>query len=52
MCSKESVGPRMVPWETLELTGCSQEDFSFRTMWSHLLLRKEEIRPHIWPETP
>ena len=38
--------------ETPALTGYSCEDFSSRTTWSYLLLRKDEIRPNIWPETP
>ena len=52
MYSRKSVGPRMEPWGTPALTGYSYEDFSPRTTPSHLLLRKKEIRPHIWPEIP
>ena len=38
--------------KTPALTGYSWEDFPSRTTWSHLLLRKEEIRPNILPEIP
>ena len=34
------------------VTGYSSEDFPSRTTWRCLLLRKEEIRPNIWPEIP
>ena len=40
----------MEPWGAPTLTGYSCEDFPSRTTPSHLLLRKEEIRPNIWPE--
>ena len=50
MYSRKSVGPRMDPWGTPALTGYFCEDFPSRTTRSHLLLRKEEIRPDIWPE--
>ena len=49
MYSRKSVGPRMEPWGTPALTGYYCEDFPSRTS---LLLRKEEIRPNIWPEIP
>ena len=52
MYSRKSVGPRMEPWGTPALTGYSCEDFPSRTTQSCLLLRKEEIRPNIWPEIP
>ena len=52
MHSRKSVGPRMEPWGTPELTGYSCEDFPSRNMWICLLLRKEEIRPDTWPEIP
>ena len=52
MYSRKSVEPRMDPWGTLPLTGYSCEEFPSRTPRSHLLLRKEEIRPNIWPEIP
>ena len=52
MCSRKSVGPRMEPWGTPSLTGYSCEDFPSKTTGSCLLLRKEEIRPNIWPEIP
>ena len=52
MYSRKSEGPRMEPWGTPTLTGYSCEDFPSRTTWSCLLLRKEEIRPNIWPEIP
>ena len=42
----------MDPSETPALTGYSCEDFPFRTTQSHLSLRKEEIRPNIWPKIP
>ena len=50
MYSRKSVGPRMEPWGTPALTAYSCEDFSSKTTRSRLLLRKEEIRPNIWPE--
>ena len=40
----------MEPWGTPALTGYSWEDFPSRTTWSCLLLRKDEIKPNIWPE--
>ena len=46
---RKSVGPRMEPWGTPALTGCSYEYFSSKSQ-SRLLLKKEEIRPNIWPE--
>ena len=52
MYSRKSVGQRMKPWGTLALTQYSCEDFPSRTTPSHLLLRKEEVRPNIWPEIP
>ena len=52
MYSRKSVGPRMEPWETPALTGYYWEDIPSRTTWSCLLLRKEEIRPNIWPTIP
>ena len=52
MHSRKSVGPIMEPWGTPALTGYSCEDFPSRTTRSCLLLRKEEIRPNIWPEIP
>ena len=50
MYSKKSVGPRMDPWGTSALTGYPCEDLPSKTTRSSLLLRKEEIRPNIWPE--
>ena len=50
MYSRKSVGPRMQPSGNPSLIGYSCEDFPSRTTRSHLLLRKEEIRPNIWPE--
>ena len=41
----------MEPWRTPLLAGYSCADFLSRTIQSRLLLRKEEIRPNIWPET-
>ena len=52
MYTRKSVGPRMEPWGTPPLPGYYCEDFSSRTTQSHTLLRKEEIRPNIWPEIP
>ena len=48
--SRKSVGPRMEPWGTPALTGYSCQNFPSRTTRSCLLLRKEEVRPNIWPE--
>ena len=50
MYSKKSERPRMDPWVTPALTTYSCENFPSRTTQSWLLLRKEEIRPNIWPE--
>ena len=47
MYSRKSLGPRMVPLGIPALSGYSCEDFPFRTTKSHLLLRKDEIRPNI-----
>ena len=52
MYSRKSVGPRIKPWRTQAFTGYSWEELPSRTTWSHLLLRKEEIRTNIWPEIP
>ena len=52
MHSRKGVGPRMDPWGTSALTGYSCEDFPSRPTQSHLLLRKEEKTPNIWPEIP
>ena len=48
MYSWKSVGRRMEPWGTLTLTEYSCEDFPFRTTWSHVLLKKEIVRRHIY----
>ena len=40
----------MEPWEIP--AGYSCEELPSRTFESHLLLRKEEIMPNIWPEIP
>ena len=40
----------MEPWETQALTGYPFQDFLSRTTQNRLLLRKEEIRPNVWPE--
>ena len=40
----------MEPWGTPALTGYSCKDFPSRTTQSCLSLRKEEIRPNIWPD--
>ena len=50
MYSKKSERTRMDPWVTPALTKYSCENFPSRTTQSWLLLRKEEIRPNIWPE--
>ena len=50
MHGRKIVGPGMEPRGTPALTGYSCEDFSSRTTGSRLLLRKEEIKPHIWSE--
>ena len=47
----------MYSWKSVEtrtpaLTGYSCKDFPSRTTQSHLLLRKDKIRPNIWPEIP
>ena len=52
MYSRKIVGPRMDPWGAPALTGYSCEDLPFRTTRSRPLLRKEEIRPNIWPDIP
>ena len=52
MGSKKIAGSRIEPWGTPAPTGYSCEDFPSRTTQSHLLLRKEEIWPNIWPEIP
>ena len=52
MYSRKSVGPKMEPWGTPVLTGYFCEDFLSRSTRSCLLLRKEEIKPNIWPEIP
>ena len=51
MYSTKSAGPRMDPWGTPASTGYSCEE-PLRVNRCHLLLRKEEIRPNIWPEIP
>ena len=51
MYSTKSVGSRIEPSKTPALTGYSCEDFPYRTTRSYLLLRKEEIKPNMWPET-
>ena len=52
MYSRKSVGPWMEDWGTPALTGHSFDHFPSRTTQGQLLLRKEEIRPNIWPEIP
>ena len=42
----------MEPSRTPALTGYSCKDFPSRITQTHLSLRKEEIRPNIWPEFP
>ena len=50
MYSRKSIGTRMEPWRGPALIGYSCEDFPSRTSWTHLLLRKDEIRSTIWPK--
>ena len=45
------MGPRMGPWRTPVLTEYSCKDY-WQKKEICILLRKEEIRPNIWPETP
>ena len=52
MYSRYSVGLRIEPFWTPALTGYSFEDFPSRYTQSHLLLRKEEIRPNTLTEIP
>ena len=52
MYSEKSVGRKMEHWRTPALNGPSHEDFPSRTTLSSLLLRKDEIRPNIWPGIP
>ena len=47
MYSRKSIGPRMDPRGTPALTAYSCENYQSRTIQSHLLLRKEEIRRNI-----
>ena len=47
MYSRKSLGLRMERSGTPALTGYSYENFQSTTTPSHLLLRKEEIRPNI-----
>ena len=56
MYSAKSVGTKIKPWGTPDLTGYYWEDFSFRTTWTHLLLRNNKakymtwnsVRPEFW----
>ena len=50
--SRKSVGPSMQPSGTPVLTEYFCENFPSRTTRSHRLVKKEEIRPNIWPEIP
>ena len=52
MYSRKSVGARMEPWGTPALTGYSCEDFPSTATRNCLVLRKDKIRPNIWPEIP
>ena len=52
MCSRKSIGPRIKTLGTPALSGYSCEDFSSRTTQSHLLHRKDKIRPNIWSKIP
>ena len=42
----------MEPGGTPALARYSCKDFPSRTTWSCLLLRKNKIRPNIWPQIP
>ena len=42
----------MEPWWTPILTGYICEDFPFKTTRNLPLLRKDRIRPNMWPEIP
>ena len=44
----KSVGPRMELWGAPELT--EYPYFPSRTFGNRLLLRKDELRPNVWPE--
>ena len=52
MYSGKSVGPKMEPQGTPALTGYSYEDFQCRSTPNGPLLRKDKLRPNIWPEIP
>ena len=40
------------PWSHPIVMNTAPQDFPSRTTWSHLFLRKEEIRPNTWPKIP
>ena len=50
MYSRKSVGLRMELWGAPAIAGYSYEDVPSRTTPGRLLLRKEKLRPNIWPE--
>ena len=52
MYNRKKVGSKLDPRGTAALTGYSCEDFTSRTIRSHLLLRKDGIRPNAYPEIP
>ena len=52
MYSTKRVGPRTDPYGTPVITGYSCEDVPSKTTQSCLLLRKDKIKPNIWPEIP
>ena len=52
MYTRKSLGPRMEPLGTSALTGYYCKKLLSRTTQSRLLMRKDNIRPNIRPETP
>ena len=52
MYTRKSLGPRMEPLGTSALTGHYCKNFLSKTTQSRLLMRKDNTRPNIRPETP
>ena len=52
MYSTKSVEPRTDPYGTPVITGYFCEDVPSKTTQGCLLLRKDDIKPNIWPEIP
>ena len=46
--SRKSARPRVKPWGTLALKGCSWEDFLSRTTWSQSNTEKTQIKINYW----